>query len=314
MNLLKLQILVLIEKLKKVTDVAREMDMKQPTVTFHMKSLEEDLGVSLFEAKRGRIWLTEAGKALYPYAVKMTAMAQEARKAVQDYAELNKGHLHIGADSMMGTYVLPELISGFCSLHPGIQVELSICPTRLVKERLLNQEIDLAFYYSKTDFREGMKAVKEEIIAKDSIRLIFAGTHAFAGLKSVTQQLIAQQFFVQHGEGSFMADYARSYAAASGIHLWERTVADSPEVMKAIVQSGDFISIFPLSGIQRELAAGELKALPLPGQDDPSVDGVLAYAADQPLSPLRDRFKQFVGRSARPEMQESFAESPEEGS
>ncbi|MEI0735993.1 LysR family transcriptional regulator [Paenibacillus sp. JTLBN-2024] len=52
MNLLKLHILVLIEKLKKVTDVARELDMKQPTVTFHMKSLEEELGVALFETKR----------------------------------------------------------------------------------------------------------------------------------------------------------------------------------------------------------------------------------------------------------------------
>ncbi|MEC0239159.1 LysR family transcriptional regulator [Paenibacillus dokdonensis] len=294
MNLLKLQILVFIEKLKKVTDVARELDMKQPTVTFHMKSLEEDLGVALFEAKRGRILLTEAGKALYPYAVKMTAMAAEARKAVQDYTDLNKGHLHIGADSMMGTYILPPLVSGFCSQYPGIQIELSIKPTRRIRELLLGQEIDLAFYYSGQSSTDAVKALTEETIIKEEIAIIFSGTHAFAGLKSLTQQLIAQQFFVQHGEGSFMMEYARSYAAACNIHLWERAVSDSPEIIKSIVQSGDFISIFPVSGIQQELATAALKSLPLPGQAEPAVHGVLAYAEDQPRSPLREQFKQYV--------------------
>ncbi|MWV43847.1 LysR family transcriptional regulator [Paenibacillus sp. HJL G12] len=294
MNLLKLQILVLIEKLKKVTDVAREMDMKQPTVTFHMKSLEEDLGVALFESRRGRILLTEAGKALFPYAVKMTGMAQEARKAVQDYANLNKGHLQIGADTMMGTYILPPLISGFCSRFPGIQIELDIKPTKVIREQLLNQEIDLAFYYTGQTSSEMMKTVKEEKMLKEDVAFIFSGSHAFAGLKSLTHQLITQQFFVQHGEGSYMMDYSRSYAAACNIHLWERTVTNSPEMIKSMVQAGDFISIFPLSGIQKELASGELKSLPLPGQIDTAVYGVLAYAADQPLTPLRDQFKDYV--------------------
>ncbi|GIO30303.1 MULTISPECIES: LysR family transcriptional regulator [Paenibacillus] len=299
MNLLKLQILVLIEKLKKVTDVAREMGMKQPTVTFHMKSLEEDLGVSLFEAKRGRILLTEAGKALYPYAVKMTAMAQEARKAVQDYADLNKGHLKIGADSMMGAYVLPPLVGGFCSRFPGVQIELNVTPTRRAKERLLNQETDLAFYYAEAaGSLDGSKSVKEEKIFQDRIELIFAGTHAFAGLKSVTQQLIAQQFFAQHGDGAFMTDFARAYAADSGIHLWERTAADSPEIVKNMVRSGGFISLFPLSGIREELASGALRSLPLPGQADPTVTGVLAYHADQPASPVCERFIQYVREQA----------------
>nr|WP_280521151.1 LysR family transcriptional regulator [Paenibacillus mangrovi] len=292
--MLKLQILVLIEKLKKVTDVAREMNMKQPTVTFHMKSLEEDLGVSLFESKRGRILLTEAGKALFPYAVKMTGMAQEARKAVRDYADLNKGYLQIGADCMMGTYILPPLIAGFCSQFPGIQIELDIKSTKEIRELLLSQEIDLAFYYTGQTSTEMMKTVKEEKIVKEDIALIFSGSHAFAGLKSLTHQLITQQFFVQHGEGSYMMDYARSYAAACNIHLWERAQTDSPEIVKSIVRSGEFISIFPLSGIQRELASAELKSLPLPGQADPDVYGVLAYAADQPLSPLRRQFQKYV--------------------
>ncbi|MGN7355715.1 LysR family transcriptional regulator [Paenibacillus sp. SAF-054] len=294
MNLLKLQVLVLIERLKKVTDVARELDMKQPTVTFHMKSLEEDLGVALFESKRGRIWLTEAGKALYPYAVKMTAMALEARKAVKDYADLNKGHLHIGADSLMGSYILPPLINGFCCRYPGVQIELSVKPTRAIRELLLGQEIDLAFYYSAPPGPESAKTVQEETIVPDEAAVIFSKSHAFAGLKALSQQLLAQQFFVQHGEGTYMMEYTRSYAAACGIHLWERTVTDSPEMMKSMVQAGGFISIFPVSCVRAELASGALQSLPLPGQAERAVYGVLASPSDQPLTPLREQFKKYV--------------------
>ncbi|MFU1794918.1 LysR substrate-binding domain-containing protein [Paenibacillus azoreducens] len=167
----------------------------------------------------------------------------------------------------LGAYVLPPLIGGFCSRFPGVQIELNVTPTRRAKERLLNQETDLAFYYAEAaGSPDGPKPVKEEKISQDRIELIFSGTHAFAGLKSVTQQLIAQQFFAQHGEGAFMTDYARAYAAASGIHLWERTAADSPEIVKNMVRSGEFISLFPLSGIREELASGALRSLPLPGR------------------------------------------------
>ena len=61
MNLLKLEIVVLIKKYKKLTIVAEQLGVKQPTITFHIKSLEEELGVPLFELRSGRYFLTEAG-------------------------------------------------------------------------------------------------------------------------------------------------------------------------------------------------------------------------------------------------------------
>lgn len=291
MNLLKLQILVLIERLKKVTDVAKELDMKQPTVTFHMKSLEEDLGVALFEAKRGRIWLTEAGKSLHPYAVKMTAMALEARKAVQDYADLNKGHLQIAADSLMGSIHLPRIVNRFCREYPGIQVELMVQPSRVVQELMYHQEADVAFYYAQDGPSKG---ITEEVLLDEELVVIFSPSHPFASLKSLTDQLIAQQFFIQHAEGSFMRDFARSYAIKSGIHLWERMIINSPEAVKHTVEDGDFISLFPLSGIRDEVAAGKLMYLPVPEKPGKTVKACMAYHADQPSSPLREQFKQFA--------------------
>lgn len=298
MNLLKLQVLVYIEKYKKVTDVAKELNMKQPTITFHMKSLEEEMGIALFESRRGRILLTEAGKALYPYAVKMTGLAAEAKKAVQDYADLGKGMLHIGADCMLGSIHLPELVNHFCKQYPGIQIQLTIKPTRMIQELLYNHEVDLAFYYSQDEAAVG---IKEEWLFDDKLAVIFAANHSFSSLKSVTPQLIAQQFFIQHADGSFIKNFTRSYAITNHIHLWERMALDSPEAIKRTVQAGEFITFFPLSGILDEFTGGNLQHLLVPGNDHKSVQAVMAFHADQTFSPLREQFKQFVRRQVIPE-------------
>ena len=78
MNLLKLQILVLLQKHKKVTAVAAELGLSQPTITFHMKSLEEEMGVALFQNRAGKTVLTEAGNALHNYAVKINILSPAA--------------------------------------------------------------------------------------------------------------------------------------------------------------------------------------------------------------------------------------------
>ncbi|KKC45878.1 MULTISPECIES: LysR family transcriptional regulator [unclassified Paenibacillus] len=83
MTLIKWRIIVLIEQLKKVTLVAQELGLKQPTVTFHMKSMEEEWGMPLFEMKTGRILLTDAGRRLHRYALKMLALQEEAAREMR---------------------------------------------------------------------------------------------------------------------------------------------------------------------------------------------------------------------------------------
>lgn len=50
-NLLRLQIVELLDKHRKITAVADLLGLKQPTVSYHMKMLEQELGVRLFESR-----------------------------------------------------------------------------------------------------------------------------------------------------------------------------------------------------------------------------------------------------------------------
>ncbi|OAB32910.1 LysR family transcriptional regulator [Paenibacillus glacialis] len=287
-------ILVYIEKYKKVTDVAKELNMKQPSVTFHMKSLEEEMGTVLFESKRGRMILTEAGKALYPYALKITGLAAEAKKVVRDYTTLDKGSLHIGADCITGTYLLPELISLFSDKYPGTRLQLTIKPTHTIHQMLVNQDIDVAFCQSKQSRQGIFDGFQHEELWVDDLVVIFGPTHPFTKLEHLSPQLIAKQFFIQHAEGSFIKEFSLAWSNINVVHLWERIQMDSPEAVKLAVAHNDHISFFTRKGIQQELAQGHLMCLPIPEQTKSTLTSYMAYSADSSQSSLRSEFVAFI--------------------
>lgn len=112
------------------------MGLKQPTVSFHMKSLENELGASLFQYRSGRVLLTDAGRALFQYAVRIVSLAAEAERSVKQFSSLTSGSLTLEAGYMPYTYFVPNIMSQFINLHPGIDVSLTIQSDHLVRERL----------------------------------------------------------------------------------------------------------------------------------------------------------------------------------
>ncbi|WP_438349714.1 LysR family transcriptional regulator [Paenibacillus sp. FA6] len=287
-------ILVHIEKYKKVTDVAREMNMKQPSVTFHMKSLEEELGTVLFESKRGRMVLTEAGQALYPYALKITGLAAEAKKVVQDYTLLDKGTLRIGADCGTSTFPLPQLITAFTKRHTGIQLQVIVTPTQTIRTLLSDREIDVALYHAKVQQLSDEELTTTQSIFDDEIVVIFGANHRFANLQHLEPQLIAMEFFIQHAEGSFVKQFTHEWSNNNNIHLWERIQLDSPEAIKISVQAGHHITFFPKRSVQQELELGVLKCLPIPNDTTAMIKSVIAFQHDPTQHSLRNEFVEFA--------------------
>ena len=48
------------------SEAAKRLNLTQPTVSYHVKTLEKELGVTLFERSGSRLQLTEAGRSLLP--------------------------------------------------------------------------------------------------------------------------------------------------------------------------------------------------------------------------------------------------------
>ncbi|HTV52647.1 MAG TPA: LysR family transcriptional regulator, partial [Steroidobacteraceae bacterium] len=105
----------------------RALRLTQPTVGRHIASLEQRLGGrALFTRHRSGLLPTETAVQLRPYAESIAAAAGALLRAASAKETAISGAVRISASEVMGTEVLPALVSDFRERHPGVVVELSL--------------------------------------------------------------------------------------------------------------------------------------------------------------------------------------------
>lgn len=263
MNLIKLQIVELIDKHHHMTSVAEVLGIKQPTVTFHMKSLEEEMGVRLFESRNGKTFLTEAGQALLHYSVKINALTQEARRVVREYDSLYRGSLHIGASYVPATYLLPAMLNAFSQEFPGIRIVLSVKPSSAIRDMLIGHQIDLGIISSETFVRPLLHA---EPLCADDLVLICAPQHPLTQLEELQPEHIAQIPFALHGDESSTRRLTNQWLEQHAVRLRTAVEMDSLEAIKQLVLLGGHVSFMSRMAVQWEEQQGLVQVLPIPGE------------------------------------------------
>jgi len=133
-----------VASLKSFSEAGEKMFISQPSVSVRIKSLEEELGVVLFDRSKAREpSLTEAGRIFLDYAQSIINLQEECREKLSGQREETTGLVYIGASTVPGTYLLPEMLSNFKKLVPSIDFNISILDTSAVIEGVLNYSYDL---------------------------------------------------------------------------------------------------------------------------------------------------------------------------
>ena len=108
-----------------ISAAAKAVGLSQPAVSFQVRTLEEELGVVLFERKGRRLALTQVGERLYEGAM---PLVQGMLHLPALFAEGHHGTpaqwLRIGAGQVSAAYLLPGPLKRFAERHPGIRIEV----------------------------------------------------------------------------------------------------------------------------------------------------------------------------------------------
>ncbi|SFR13459.1 DNA-binding transcriptional regulator, LysR family [Desulfoscipio geothermicus DSM 3669] len=134
---------MLIAQLRNFTRAAAQLDMSQPAVSLQIKSLEEELNITLFERTEKKVVLTEAGRLLYPIAMQMIRQYNKIKAGIDDLREVKAGHLMLGAVPVAGECLLPLAIGGFREQYPGVTVSLQIGGSVKVARWLKEREVEM---------------------------------------------------------------------------------------------------------------------------------------------------------------------------
>ncbi|WP_068496968.1 LysR family transcriptional regulator [Paenibacillus kribbensis] len=245
MNILKLRILMLIDKFHKATDVAEALQVKQPTVSFHMKSLEKEMGVSLFSLQQGRIMLTEAGKRMLPYAKQIISLEQEARQAVDELTEESQSQLRLGAESISGTYLLPSVLAKFAQQYPECRIRLEIQPPDIIRLLLEQGELDFVFLDDKGPLPEHTVA---EVVASDRIGIIRnKNVHTSKSADVDRSDILDKHAWVRYSGASAIDLYSSLLKPSMETNSWE--------AVKQIVGGGEALAFFPACGVHSDISS-----------------------------------------------------------
>ena len=177
---------------------AEELYISQPAVTKHIKELESKLNIALFERRGNKIFLTKAGKLTYNY---YKQIKQQYRELEFELGRLNndfKGSLRIGASSTISQYLIPAVIAAFHRRFPQIKLYLFNGNSFEMEQKLINNEIDLAFVEN-----ESSQADIRYIDFLDDEIVVVAGNHSvYAKRKNLTLADIQQIPIVLREKGS----------------------------------------------------------------------------------------------------------------
>ncbi|AJY75090.1 LysR family transcriptional regulator [Paenibacillus beijingensis] len=263
MNIQQLRVFVQAVRCSTLTEVAAQLQLKQPTVSFHLKKLEEELGVELFRKQLRYLQLTEAGKELLPYARRIYALMDEAERLMKEHREQGRGLLKIGASYTPATYFMPPYLSDFQVQFPLVTPTLTVKQAGSILTLLTEYEVDVAVVSLPDTVKDGLRLVP---LVQDELKLLLPPGHPLSEKESLTIADLSKEPFLVHEHGSTSRELSEDWARENGLAWNIRMELGAIETIKESVKHGIGIGILPLRSVMKEIERGELIMRDLPGR------------------------------------------------
>lgn len=235
---------------------ADRLGYTQSTITAHMKQLESELGVALFERIGRRMVLTEKGAEALEMAVGLIE-AEDRLLSLDGLKGSLTGTLRVDVPETVICYALDEVIAEFRELAPTVTLCLRDRTCLQVSENLRSGECDLgvsyAFDWQPEDF-------VIETIAQTGIAVVVAKEAELCDL-AFSQATINLPFIIDEPDSAIRRAFER-YLADNGCALGEVIELWSSHAIKRLVELGMGFSLFPRFAVAESLASGSLVETP----------------------------------------------------
>lgn len=261
MDLGKLRVFDAVVRAGSFSHAGRRLYLSQPSVSAHIKDLEREIGLLLFERVARGVRLTGAGRSLADYAQRIFSLERDAEQALAAQRDGEAGSATIAASSTPGTYLLPGILGRFRDEHPGVSVHLVISDTADVERALSALEADIGVMGEPIS--PGDLEVRPWV--DDQLVLVCSRDHPWAASPPTTPAALSGQPFVLREPGSSIRALTDRWLEQRGIAVQVAMELGSPEAVNVALRASSALSITTRHAIEHQLALGELVILKLPG-------------------------------------------------
>lgn len=287
MDVKQLQTFIVVSRLLNFREAAEELNYSQSTVSDHIRNLEQELGVKLFERLGRKVFLNEEGKKLIASAQRMIQDAEEIQKLFSKDEKV-QGTLKIGAAETLCVFWLPPLLKEYSKIYPQVQIILKMADCLEFPEMLEKNIIDVAF--GLHDESEQLKLSQIDLF-DDTTILVAAPDHPLAALKKITVGELENQSFILTEAGSGYSLEFKELLQSLNVNVNTIMEFGSLQAIKQCVKNGLGITLLPRIVVDEEIQRGELVMLPLETCQIP-IHAKMIYHREKwmsaPLAALKD--------------------------
>jgi DNA-binding transcriptional LysR family regulator len=292
MDLRRLEIFVKVAELGSFSRAAEALFLTQPTVSEHVRGLEDALGVQLLDRLGRTTTPTRAGTLLLGYARRMLALAREASQAIEQFQGRMSGELTIGGSTIPGEYVVPELIGTFRAKYPEVRVSLMIGSSREVQGWVEDGRVEIGVVGAAPASR----AVEGRPLMADELVLVVGAEHPWAAREEVSLDELRAEPMILRERGSGSRETFERALEGAGLDLGMfRVVGEiaSTQAVKQAVRAGVGVSLISRRAVVDECRARLLACVKI---RDLRVSRAfyLVVHRDRARSPLAQAFLAFV--------------------
>ncbi|MBR0567062.1 LysR family transcriptional regulator [Azoarcus sp. L1K30] len=281
MELYHLRTFVTVAEERHLTRAADRLFVSQPAISAHIKALEDELGLALFERTPKGMVPTAAGEALAARARHALSAVAEIGLHAQELRGEVIGSVRIGLNTDASFLKLVELQQLLKARHPRLDLEFLGGTTGANMPKLNKGRLDASFVSGAVD-----DTVFDSQVLREEEMAIAAPTALRDAIGDADIATLARQPWIHSSPDRIQHAVMQAMFEPHGLQPIRSMLANQKDAVLALVAAGVGLAITRRQDIERAAEAGAIYAIPLPLQPVPTVSlrfACLKRRADEPL-------------------------------
>ncbi len=243
MRIEQLQAFLAITETGNFGEAAKQCGVTQSTISRQIKSLEADLGLTLFH-RNAQAKLTVGGEKLLPRAHKI---CQEWSKACAECADLIAGkqpELCVAAIHSVCAHYLPPVLQQFCLDYPEVRLRVTALGSDRALKVLRDGLVDVAIVMNNR-FLTSSAEMELAILYEEQIEVLMAANHPLSRCERVSLLDLVQYPQVVFKDGYGMQRLVQDWFAQHNLKLNTVMELNSLDAFRGVVRQGEIVALLP---------------------------------------------------------------------
>lgn len=256
----KVRTLLAVVQTGSYTKAAEELHLTQPAVSHHIRLLEQEFGIRIFNLEKRNLVPTAEGAVLIKYARRMMAVYNKALQAIEDSSKQLR-HLTVGITQTIAEHRMPQAIALYCLEHPETHISIFTDTIKNLYTSLELYELDLAVVDGPLP-ASGLNSV---LLDTDYLCLAVSPQHRFAGRSGVSLEEVKKEKLILRPTGAGTRIQFDSYLLNHSDSIRNFDVMmelDNLATIKELVSLNLGVTIVSRSACREDEKAGRLVVVP----------------------------------------------------